>query len=403
MRSARAGIVALVLAAVFGASAGCDRGTGSYPKADGDPPRLVAIRIGPGATPCPDAAPGDLCLREVILQPTFVLQFDRPLAPSSVARTNYTIRSGSIADEITFQLPRVDPVESTVVFTLDAPLLPQTQYELHVRASDRPADRLASFDGTPFRGEAVVRFTTGGDDGRRETDNDPLATAIGADLGCRAVEILAAGCVGSQCHGDTRRDVDAGALAAPAMGLSLLSYEAIGATAINRAAVQVQLATDPGGTGGATTDFPRGLPLIEPGSSARSYLLYKMLRDPRRTAPKNAAGVVQLPPPVEALRVAPDGYDPFPRAAEELARVIPGAPMPHDVLPPEPDAGVYEPTSIENLRVLRAWIDRGALPCGAAPDAGVDAADTGSGTDAADTSSGTDAADDAVGDAVEDG
>ncbi len=382
------------------AATGCDRGVGSYPKEPGEPPRLVAVRIGPGATPCPEPAPGgEPCLRDVILQPTFVLQFDRPLAPSSVARSNYAIRSGSVPGELAFELPRVDPVESTVVFTLSEPLLPQTEYSLHVRAAERAADRLAAFDGVPFRGEVVVRFTTGPDDGRRETDNDPLATALGADLGCRAVQILAGGCAGTQCHGDVRRDVAPEALAPPAMGLSLISNEAIAATAIRRAAVQVQLASDPGGTGGTTSDFPHGLPLIEPGSSARSYLLYKILRDPRRVAP-NASGVVELPPPVESLRVAPPGFDPLARTAAELARVIPGAPMPHDVLPPEPDAGVYAPTSLENVRVLRAWIDKGAPPCVTTPASGSDAgvADTGAG--GGDT--GGDAADDTGGDAAED-
>lgn len=265
------------------------------------------------------------------LRPRVELRFDRIMAISSGARANFKIVSGT-SGNVTFIQPRVDPVERSIVFGLGAgvpDLQPNTEYRLLLEDSGRFADRLGAFDGTAFVGRAVVRFTTG-DDATAEDDVDPEPVEA-----CRATRILRDACAGSACHGG----------ASPAMGLSLASDEGLATTALDRTSVLVASADEPSGTGEATRRFPFGLPIIARGASARSFLLFKILLDGRRTDP---------------------------RTAQELGLHIPGSPMPHTARPPEPGGVVAGPLTLAEVKVLRRWIDGGAPACRAVSDAGTD-------------------------------
>lgn len=342
------------------------------------------MRIGPGTKSCAPAAPGEVCLTGVALQPLFVLQFDRLLASSSVSRANYHITSGG-SGELVFKQIRVDPVERTVVFNIDQPLLASTEYKLTIKAADRPADRLAAFDGTPFEGTTTIRFTTLPSATVSETDIDPLPVDP-----CAAIAVLQGSCTGSACHGELKTAADAGGkskLAPPAMGLSLVSNQSICATALGKSAVEVQLAEAPFSTGTTSAPFPYGLPLVAPGDSSRSFLLMKIL-----LAYSSASSVPQASWSQPAPLDLPISSNPFPATANDLARHVPGAPMPHPTLAPDPGAQPYAPLSIENVRLLRAWIDRGAPLCGGASCAGAPA-------DAGADATTSDAAGDAAGDA----
>lgn len=307
----------------------------------GPTPELVAVRVGNGTRCAPK--PGDaFCVSDVNLRPLVVLQFDRIMAVSSSSRANFKIVSGT-SGNLAFIQPRVDPVERTIVFTLATPLAADTEYRLLIEDSKRPADRLAAFDGAPFEGRAVVRFTTG-KDATEQTDVDPQRVDA-----CAAVATLKDRCGNAACHGPRETH--------PAMGLSLDRWESIFDTAINHGSKLVQQATEPAGTGEGSRRFPAGLPIIAPGASGRSFLLFKILMDPRRTGPDGP------PHPSLALDTA-TATDPFARTAAELAQRVPGAPMPRDL----------DPLPVESLRVLRRWIDDGAKACGASSsDAGIDA------------------------------
>lgn len=326
---------------------GCDKGEGSYETSLGPPPELVAVRVGHGV-PCTDPRPGErFCFTQVNRRPLFVLGFDRPMAVSSSARANFKITSGS-SGNLEFLQPRVDPVERTIVFALGptAPSLsPDTEYRLVMEDSGRAADRLASYDGVPFRGRVVIRFVTGTDPtAQTAVEPQPLEA-------CAAISVLKNRCATSGCHQGS----------APPMGLSFESYDAIKATAIDHASVLVQQASDPSGTGENAAVFPRGLPIIASGTSARSFLLFKVLLDARRHAPPGPDG------PHPDLVLPMPAAEPFARVARELGTRVPGAAMPEegDVLP------------LEELRLLRRWIDGNAPPCappggdaGAAGDGG---------------------------------
>jgi hypothetical protein len=324
--------------------------------------------MGAGSSRC-DAKPGDaFCVKDVSPQPRVVLRFDRVMAPSSVFRDNYRIVSGS-SGNLNFKQVRIDPIERAVVFTLrdDQKLLPG-EYVLRIKSSDDPANRLAAFDGAKFEGESLVRFVVGANM-TLEPEIDPLAKdelPTREERARAAIGTLSASCTGARCHGNNSGS-------APAMGLSLINPTAICATAFGRSSVLVQAPDDPSGGGRTTNDFPTGLPLIpNPSSgdgSARSFLLYKILMDYRLRADAECA-------PTDAACAKEMAA--MTRAFAELRKRIPGAPMPHDTLGPDPSSSIFSPLPLASVRLLRRWIDEGAAPCDKTPivvptDAGADA------------------------------
>ncbi|MGZ3474550.1 MAG: hypothetical protein ACXWUG_09760 [Polyangiales bacterium] len=336
----------------------------------GAAPQLEWVRIGPApadanANHCKSTGKNECKLDyPVVLQPLFVLQFDRFLAPSSVARANYSLLSGTSKD-LAFKQIRVDPVERAVIFTLEGALQPSVEYKLVIRAADREADRLAAYDGTPFDGTYTIAFTTGSG-ATVENDVDP-----GTFDPCAAITVLQGSCLGSNCHGDL-------VSTPPAMGLSFASYAAIQGTAVGRAASEVQNAAAPR-VGSPGAPFPYGMQLIVPNSSAASYLLYKILMDTRLRNGTTVAA--DTPFPMTTIAQAPQTPNRMSTLGKELSKVIPGTAMPHPDLLPEPATPqVYEPLSIDNIRLLRGWIDRGAPACApttgdaGVPDGGSDAA-----------------------------
>lgn len=373
---------------------GCDRG-GTYPRQAGPPPRVLGTSLSLLGTPCGPVVEGRQRICDVKLRPLVVIRFDRVLADSAAARINYRISSGSVAD-VVFRRVRVDPVERTVVLSLDAPLQRGTLYRLRIKSSDAPNDRLASFDGTPFQGEYVQDFMT-------KAVKDPLDTED-VDLDPAAVDpceiqaLFAGACAG--CHGLPKTPVDA---VPTSLGLVLTTPLGLQETAIGHASRLVQRAANPGSAGAAPlagVGFPRGLPLVDPreGGSVTSFLLYKLMMagplELERAEAGDGSAQATLAAPLGKGLAAPDG-DPkalWRRTADDLAAVVPGSHMPSN----------GAPLTLAQLRAIRAWIDgaggrRPAELCGTG-DAGADAAPDSTG-DAAGDSAGADAATDAASDA----
>lgn len=301
-------------------------------------------------------------------QPLIVLTFDRPLSPSSEFRDNYSIVSGS-SGNLAFKRVRVDPVERAAVLALadttvagpDARLAANTEYRLVIKSSDDPRNYLASYEGAKLEGEVIVRFTTRAAAGEEETRLDPAPVDA-----CESIKILASKCSGDRCHGANN--------VPPAMGLSLVTYDAIAATAIGQRSSLVQTAQHPPpGVGVPSGDFPYGMSIIEKGSSARSFLLYKILMDKRRTA--TASGNTFTVPEAPGIpgSAVTSTTDPLVSTAADLGRRIPGSEMPPEFLAGEQTPSGFAPLSLTEVRTLRRWIDEGAPPCTATgTDAGVD-------------------------------
>lgn len=182
-------------------------------------------------------------------QTTFRIELDRRVAAGSVAQGVVALTSGDNYAWVDMQLGVVRPI---LLVTPLSPLDPEVDYQLVVHPL-RDLDGHSSADTDP------LVFHTG------RAVTPPVETSVGFE----AVAPIFAACATAGCH------VGPDAV----LGLDLSSAEAIGATALGIPAHEVR----PGVDGYVQIDVSAsmvGLPRIQAGNPARSYLLYTMLGDP---------------------------------------------------------------------------------------------------------------------------
>ena len=196
-----------------------------------------------------------------------------------------TVRSGTILLTTGyFWVPGtygVDLIDKAAFMRPIRPLVPKLGYSLHLR----PA--LGSLAGCPGSSEDIEFITGEGGTGAPPPEPAPFASVQG---------IFGARCGGAGCH--LAADDASGCLPAPAAGLSLCASEAWDSL------VSVPSRQD------------SSLRRVEPGDSARSYLLRKVLPSPTGGPITGVAG----------------------------QREPPGDPLPED-----------------QLRIIASWIDGGAV------------------------------------------
>ena len=257
--------MAAALAAMGLGLAGC-----SYPTDTTPYPGVCVPMVITGSSPAVDStgAPTNLVVK---------VRFADYPDPDTVETTSMLLTTSVFRVPETY---RVDLAAKTAIMTPVGPLVPLLGYT----ASVFPGLRSLAGCSGPFR---LLSFMTG--DG--PVDDPPVPPPTFADLR----PILDGHCAGN-CHADA----SGGCLAAPAAGLSLCAPEARG----------------------ALVDVPSrevsSLRLVEPGDSARSYLLRKVL-------PATAGG----------------------------------GPIPTTLGQREPPG---DPLTQAELATLTAWIDGGALP-----------------------------------------
>jgi hypothetical protein len=148
-------------------------------------------------------------------------------------------------------LVEVDVVRAGLVITPRTTLDPDLEYDLEISG-------LRDLDGHPTSEVARVSFRTG-----RTIDASPVEPASFDAVSA----IFTARCATSGCHvGDA------------ALGLDLGSADGVRDTAIAVDASEVRPPVR--GTYSTVAPAMTGLAIIEPGSPARSYLVYKVLGDP---------------------------------------------------------------------------------------------------------------------------
>lgn len=300
---------------------------------------MVATHPAPGAgTECGLNSPDDC---GVPRDTTLELRFDRYLLPVTAVRQSITIYSGN--EELSlFAQPEYDLVERVVVYELPKLepgarytvelLVPKTEDDLGFRAFDQApleeADIPLSFD---FRTQKL-----------EPPPPDPSAPPPYIppyNTTCKLLDALGLGedpkqyarCSTNSCHGGT----------AARMGLRLDGATGLVQTALGRVAHQ----TETGAKTGVPLEHPPRLgvnmPIIDRGRPDNSYLMYKLLRNPRNFSGEPGVGCttihkVPLPP----------GVCPEPTAAES-ARLhdyfVRGLPMPHN-------------DRSADLRGIQAWI-----------------------------------------------
>ena len=248
------------------------------------------------------------------------------MLPATAVRQSISVFTGS-EDLGVFAQPEYDVVERVLVYRLPAgaKLEPGTRYTVELRSPATDDDfGFRAFDGAVL-GEGAVPLTF--DFRTRKSATVPPAPPppVFGDT-CALLEALApgipenkrAGCSSNSCHGGE----------SARMGLRLDNVEGLAQTAIDRVAHQ----TESGAHAGQTLENPPRLgvnmPIIDRGRPENSYLIYKLLRNPRNFSGNPGVGCSTV------HQVAlPAGACPEPSAAESerLARwFVRGLPMPHN-------------------------------------------------------------------------
>jgi hypothetical protein len=306
------------------------------------------------------AADDDSC--QVRVDTKIEFRFDRFLLPASINRQAIAIYTGTPDNRVGNQLlldapaPVYDVVERVVTVTLGEGefLQPHTLYtvELLVRGEGQPYG-FRAFDGAPLEpGATPLRFSfyTSSLNPEDLPATDPNAVEPDPEFTCSDILLwFGTGTNQGQCTA-CHEGPEA------AMGLELLDGSDILSTAWERAAHQ----TDVGGVTGQTFEDPRrfgvGMPRIDPKQPNNSYLLYKLLINPRnfRRSPTED-DVCETAHPV-AL-----GQDDCVPSDAEIERLrewfVRGEPMPFDSWS-APGASLYR----SKLRGIQSWIRAGA-PC----------------------------------------
>jgi hypothetical protein len=185
--------------------------------------------------------------------------------------------------------PAYDPVRIEVTYRQrsdNPPLLLGDTYELTTYVAIQDGDfGFRTFEGVGLGEEKVIEFSVQRTQG--PWPYDPISKADhfcqGPDPTCtgaacaRPVSKMLAGCAYAGCH--------AGDRSTAAEGLMLDTPADLLATAIGYTAHETQE-----GENGTTPDqspprFGRSMPILDPGAAGNSYLLYKLLANPRVPLP----------------------------------------------------------------------------------------------------------------------
>jgi hypothetical protein len=259
-------------------------------------------------------------------------------------RQSIRVYSGQRSSQILL-LPRYDVVERVLSYRVggNAWLEPGLLYQVELLMPEEEPDGLGlrAFDGAALaEGEVPLEwsfFTA-----RAAPEPLPEAEPPASCQDALAV-FQGSGCVG--CHAEP----------AGAMGLSLGSGEALRRTAIGRVAHQADTGTVAGEPQVDPSRFGVGMPVLDPGSPATSYLLYKLLRNRRNFGEEDAACETAYSVPL------PAGGCPAPTVEE--SRRLESWFVKLDPMPPPGSGGVAG--GLSGLRTLQSFLLAGAstAPC----------------------------------------
>ena len=272
---------------------------------------------------------------------------DRPLLPVSAVRQALVVSTGDAG--VPSVSPHYDLLTRELVFRFAARLSAGTLYRVELlvpQALGKPG--LRAFDGAPLAPGPVplaFNFVTAGARSRR-----PASPPVEVEPNCADVAaIFRTACAGGCCHGKL----------APAMGLRLGDEDDLVRTALGKVARQ----TDTGGSIGVPSVSPArfgvAMPILDPGSPATSYLVYKLLLRSENFAPC-ASGCDAFPALPGADRCLPLSAVERERLREWFVR---GEGMPLDpgrtVDGACDDLGVQRHLDCASLRVLTRFLENG--------------------------------------------
>jgi len=288
---------------------------------------------------------------DVVLQ----LRFDRFLLPGSGLAAGLRLFTGDRKTNGVSLRTEYDVIERVLVFRPSRPLEPHTLYTAEVVPSVGVSAGLRAFDRAPLAtGPVPLRFSfsTGGG------PSAPVATVAAVPETCASISRgPLSRCAG--CHSTRPGDETEPPSKYPPMGLDLAGPSGFFYTAIGHVAHQTETGNSAVGPGlESPARFGVQMNLVDPGSPATSYLLYKLLQKPENfQLDENGPGCLSSyhPPVVDGACTPPDAAE-IGRMREWFVR---GDPMPKD----KPAlGGSLTPTSIGYAGLVRvaAWIASGA-------------------------------------------
>lgn len=340
------------------------------PRAIGPEVHLVAAYPAHGlGLDCAGDAPDDC---GVPVNATLTLRFDRYLDPASVNRQAIRVFTGDPANSpaIPFDV-RYDPVERVVEYRMPTgySFARRAVYQFELVLPEGPADfGIRAYDGAPLvPGEVPLELTF---------RTSAAAVAQPQDLApsCEQIvrEVLAfeklGNCASSECH----RSGNSARGGAPE-GLWLDGRHNLRITAIGRVAHETEFGDSSGVALQNSPRFGVQMPIIDAKSPGNSYLLYKLLRNPKNFEPCAEAEPTQAGQPAPGRSPVCDTpadpsvslYENLPLSdgetllpsEDERTRLrewfVRGEPMPFP-------RGAQQGVSLQGLRAISAFIAAGA-------------------------------------------
>jgi hypothetical protein len=348
--------------AIAALTSGCDLGPRDSAAGHGPPLHLLASYPADGQgtdaafgadvacdSPTPDCAvPTNVAIE---------LRFDRFLRPGALDGAFFLYSGNPPANGIPLRA-EYDMIERVVVYRPLRQLQPNTLYTALLVPGENPDQGFWAFDGAPLEedGPVRLRFSFG-------TGNGPRPVPPPVTPPVDTCETMTNGPLDScvSCHSTPSPDANgAPSTRLPPMGLDLSSHRGLYYTAIRQVAHQTETGNSATGEGlQSPARFGVQMNIVDPGSPATSYLMYKLLRKSENFSISGEAAncVTGYHAPVSDLDCQPVPDDERVRLREWF---VLGDPMPKDgtssMAEPIPAA-----TTRENLVRISAWIANGAI------------------------------------------
>jgi hypothetical protein len=335
----------------------------------------------------------------VPISASLVIRFNRFLLPTKVARQSLCIRPAlddiQSADQCGDPLPpfeavEYNPVNQTATYRLaeGVSLAADTRYRVTIFVSEDLAQSgFFGFDGAPLDRRYVFDFETGPassavpevlpgqdaycaafncffecqgsttcEDGCRPLCVEPTCGNRGSLVGGNPAYVFQS-CAFGSCHARLPGQTNATEIA---MGLDLLSPGGLEQTAIGKTAHATQQGEAATIEDDNPARFGRAMPIVDPGNSGNSYLMYKLLANPLNYL-RTSDGIL----------ADEDGndYSAFGGEIDRLRKtVVVGLPMPAQQGKAGPPVGAVAAAidprveaSYERLMQIHAWIVNGAI------------------------------------------
>jgi hypothetical protein len=347
----------LLVSAAF--TTGCDLGPRDEAATYGAPLHLLASYPADGQgtnasfeadvlcdTPTPDCPlPTNLAIE---------LRFDRFLLPGSLDG-GLALYSGNPPANGVALRAEYDMIERVVVYRPSRRLQPNTLYTAELVPSTNPAQGFWAFDRAPLvEGAVPLRFSFSTGSGPRSEPAPEAPVRDTCDTMTRGPLDSCATCHATKADAETTPPSKY-----PPMGLDLASSRGLYYTAIGQVAHQTETGNSAVGGGlRSPARFGVQMKVVDPGSPATSYLMYKLLRKAENFSAEGEGGtcLTGYHPPVSDSGCQPPPDDERVRLREWF---VLGDPMPKDGTSTSGESIAFA-TTRENLVRISAWIASGA-------------------------------------------